>query len=552
MFVKLVLGSALAYVFWSLWCMEVNARKARALKVPFVRLPVDVTNVFWLVLQRHVWAVVDRLPFQWSAYPDFVRFSRRDWQFREKSDPAVRLGPVWALVTPVTIYLRFTDPEAIKEIFARPSEFIRPVKEYTPFNESIMKSVWGESLHQTKSMVLYWTGKSAGIPSVQKDMRTLTLNVLAATTFNQPYEFHGSAEAQDEVGTYRDTLQAIMTGAILMMLIPYRFLQAPLPESFVRIGNAARSFRRHMLEMLDSEIKALQENRPGSGGMMTAFVRALDVHDKEADNAPDVKVVRGGQRKKGLSVDEILGNLFIINFAGYDTSASTLVFTLHLLAVHPEVQVWLAEEIAALAASAGKSIEEWDYRLHFPQLKRCRAVLLETLRLYPSIVGLPKWTGTKPQTLDIGHRTLAIPSGAYAFPHIIAIHTHPQYWDEPHSWRPSRWICSSPHVATGKSDSPFSGGKSAGREELWEPAPNTYFPWSDGPQSCPGKKFVQVEVVAILACLFKSHRLSVKKNPGESEEAARARVISCVNEVNMEVILRMKDADRVKLLCTEA
>lgn len=131
MFFKIAIGALLAYLTWSIICLEINVRKARALKVPVVRIPFDVTNVLWLALQPNLWAILDRLPIQWSSYPDFIRLSRRDWQFREKSDPAVRLGPIWALVTPVTLYLQCTDPQAIKDIFARPSQFMRPVKEYS-------------------------------------------------------------------------------------------------------------------------------------------------------------------------------------------------------------------------------------------------------------------------------------------------------------------------------------------------------------------------------------------------------------------------------------
>lgn len=131
MILQIVLGLTLAHLSWSLVCLEINVRKARALNVPIVRLPVDPVNFLWIFLQGHVWSFLDRLPIQWSSYPDFIRFTYRGWHFREKSRPAVRFGPVWALVTPVTFYLQFTDPDAINELFLRRSEFVRPVKNYS-------------------------------------------------------------------------------------------------------------------------------------------------------------------------------------------------------------------------------------------------------------------------------------------------------------------------------------------------------------------------------------------------------------------------------------
>lgn len=131
MFVQLFIALVLAHLAWSLVALEINVRKARALNVPVVRLPVDPVNFLWIFLQGYVWALLDRLPIPWSSYPDFIRFSYRGWHFREKSHPAVRFGPVWALVTPVTFYLHFTDPDAIRDLFVRRSDFIRPTKNYS-------------------------------------------------------------------------------------------------------------------------------------------------------------------------------------------------------------------------------------------------------------------------------------------------------------------------------------------------------------------------------------------------------------------------------------
>lgn len=131
MLLELLLGLVLGYLGWSWICLERNVRTARRIGVPVVRLPIDSNNVPWTIVQPHVWRLVDRLPVSWADYPDFVRYARRGWHFADKSETHVRLGPVWALVTPVTIYLHFADPDAINEIFARRTDFVRPVKEYS-------------------------------------------------------------------------------------------------------------------------------------------------------------------------------------------------------------------------------------------------------------------------------------------------------------------------------------------------------------------------------------------------------------------------------------
>lgn len=413
-----------------------------------------------------------------------------------------------------------------------------------PFNESIMHFVWDESLRQAGAMIRSWTNEfqtEAGIKSVQRDTRTLSLNVLAATGFRKSYDFRSSAETppEGEVSSYRDALQTVLDNAILIMIIPYKYLQGPfMPKKLVRVGDAARAFKKHMEKMLEDETISLSNNKPGSGGLMSAFVRALDVHEEEIIAKPNVKESKDG--KKGLSIEEIFGNIFVINFAGHDTTANTLAFAILLLAGHPDVQTWLSEEITEVATNlmGDVPVEQWDYHGAFPRLKRCQAVMLETLRLYPSIMSLPKWTKGSAQTIKVADRIVVIPPGVGTSPHLLAVHTHPKYWTDPLTWKPSRWIIGSESGIFG--------------EELWTPRANTYFPWSNGPQNCPGAKFSRVETVAVLACLLRSHRVAVKRKHGEGVDTARKRAIDCANDVNLEMLLRMRNADSVKLTCVRA
>ncbi|KAI1471097.1 putative cytochrome P450 [Daldinia caldariorum] len=565
MIVELLLGCALAYIVWSIACLEANVRKARDFQVPIVRLPIDANNVLWILLQPHVWKILDGLPFNWSSYPRFVRFSRRGWYFAERAKAHEQLGPVWALVSPMAINLHFADPDTIRDIVTRRGDFQRPTKELkllelygpcistakweewprhrkvmaTPFNETIMKFVWEESIRQAKGMVNSWTSAStAGIPSYQKDTRALSLNVLAAAGFRKSYDFCGSDEpVADEIGSYRDSLQTVLDNIILLMLVPFNVL-CVIPGNYARIGKAGISFKRHMVKMLDDETTALNQGKPGSGGIMTSFVRAADMHNLDST---DVSSPRAA--KKGLSVDEIFGNLFVINFAGHDTTANTLAFGMLLLAAHPDAQEWLAAEI--MFVTGDSPIEMLDYKDLFPKLKRCRAVLYETLRLYPPVPALPSITSHGMQTLNVGEQTLNIPEGVNLTVNLRAMQMHPQHWPDGEAWKPSRWILN-PAPANSPSADQIAN------EQLIVPSKHIFFPWGEGPQICPGKKFAEVEAVAVLGYLFEAHRIMVKRNPGENDDAVRKRVDNCLNDVDLEMLLRLRDADRVTLICKEA
>ena len=85
------------------------------------------------------------------------------------------------------------------------------------------------------------------------------------------------------------------------------------------------------------------------------------------------------------------------------------------------------------------------------------------------------------------------------------------------------------------------------QEIVFIPVQSTYFPWSDGPQNCPGAKFAQVEFVAVLACLLRNHRVGVVREPNESFEKARKRALATTEDCDMELLLRMRNADKVRL-----
>lgn len=118
----------------------------------------------------------------------------------------------------------------------------------------------------------------------------------------------------------------------------------------------------------------------------------------------------------------------------------------------------------------------------------------------------------------------------------MAVHTHPRYWGaDSLSWRPARWMVLNP-----------LGGKAGlDAESLFTPVQGTYFPWSDGQRNCPGKKFAQVEFVAVIANLFRGHRVLPERLAGESEEQARRRVLEIVDDSAVKMLLQMKDPARV-------
>ena len=114
-----------------------------------------------------------------------------------------------------------------------------------------------------------------------------------------------------------------------------------------------------------------------------------------------------------------------------------------------------------------------------------------------------------------------------------ALHTLPSYWGaDSMVWRPGRWLDE--------------------KEELIQPPPGMFNPWTAGPRVCPGKKFAQVEFVAVIARLFQKGRVRPKMQAGEKQEAAFQRAKDVVADSTLDVTLHMVHPEKVRLVWQDA
>ncbi|RYO98464.1 hypothetical protein DL766_004337 [Monosporascus sp. MC13-8B] len=320
------------------------------------------------------------------------------------------------------------------------------------------------------------------------------------------------------------------------MALGTKFLSKPwLPSKLRMVHAACISFHKYMTDLFEEEkdsVHSSNDNTPRDRNLMTALIQASESEKEHI-----------GTSTGGLTETEIYGNMFVFNFAGHDTTAHTLTFVVMFLAANPMVQEWLSKELRYVFGQRSPG-DGWDYHADFPRLKRCLAVLMETIRLYTP-VPVAKWTGPQAQTLRISEKTIGIPPNTMVIPSYAAMHTHPKYWGpDPLTWRPSRWI---------KSRDPSSESLLAlDNEELVTPQRGTFFPWSEGERSCPGKKFSQVEFVATLAVLFRDWKVDPVASKHESIDDARKRVFVQIETDSAQVLLlQMLHPERVPLVWTK-
>ncbi|KAI1842584.1 hypothetical protein JX266_011197 [Neoarthrinium moseri] len=497
------LSLVVAWALYSWTCLLQNYLTARKVGIPIRILPISHGNPFWMIVDKAVISFFKLMPFGRS---NFTRYNWRGWEIEDKCRSHLEMGDV---------YMQVDGAQWKKQ---------RKITA-TCFNEQNNAIVWAEALSQATAMGDYWASKSA-VKSTADDTRTLSLHVLSRAGFGRSFEFQGHDEksANGLATNYKESLQIVLDNCVLIMALGTKFLSNPwLPLRLRRVHEACQSFQAYLTELYETEKNYFSDANSRDRTLMASLVRESGSEAKTSN---------------GLTESEIFGNMFVFNFAGHDTTTHTLTFAIMYLAVNPSVQDWVFEEVDLVFGD--RPVEEWNYEVDFPRLKRCLSVLMETVRLYTP-VPVAKWTGDRVQSLEIGEQTITVPTNTMVIPSYAALHTHPGYWgSDSLNWHPARWIKSS--------DLPAATNDMS-QEEIISPQRGTFIAWSEGDRSCPGKKFSQVESVATIAGLIRKWKVDPVVQSGEILEDARKRVLHLIETDSAQVLLlQMLHPDRAPLV----
>jgi cytochrome P450 len=186
-------------------------------------------------------------------------------------------------------------------------------------------------------------------------MATLSLKVLIQACFN----------LNDE----KDTTTAESTNVPSLQHHISRYLHS---LTNFRPVNSAQNATPDRLALSDFIKRLVEDRKP------TASTRSQN------DLLSSMLAPAGGSE---FSESEIAGNLFLFIFAGHETTASALVYIIHLLAIYPEWQDWATEEVDAVLASSTDDAMP-DFHAVYPECKRLRAILVSVMNFSSSSTGV--------------------------------------------------------------------------------------------------------------------------------------------------------------------
>lgn len=145
---------------------------------------------------------------------------------------------------------------------------------------------------------------------------------------------------------------------------------------------------------------------------------------------------------------EIHDELMTFMGAGTETTATALTWTWKLLAEHPDVRARLHTELDEVLAGRTPTADDVD------SLPWTKAVVAETMRLYPPVIGLSRVAKSDDLLGDFPIR-----AGTTIVISLHALHYHDGVWPNPESYDPTRYLAGNPTPTQRHATLPFGAGK---------------------------------------------------------------------------------------------
>jgi cytochrome P450 len=289
-------------------------------------------------------------------------------------------------------------------------------------------------------------GRGAALPpgrtvDVLSEMALLTSEIITRTMFGRALGARHARSIVDSFDAYQRRVGQMDLPSLL-----------GLPDWLPRLRGAAERRAARDLRAVFADV--LRRSRAAEEPSLVALLRRADA---------------GGA---ALDDEALLDEAAVIFLAGHETTANTLAWAWFLLSEAPPAEARLHAELDAVLNGRPPSLAD------VPRLPFCRAVIEETMRLYPPVPIL-----SRQATCDETIRRRPVRRGELVLVVPWLLHRHQRLWDSPDHFDPDR----------------FLPGRA--RHDRY-----SYLPFGAGPRVCAGASFGLTEAVLCLATLAQRFR----------------------------------------------
>ena len=339
------------------------------------------------------------------------------------------------------------DPEGLVDVRGEQWRRQRIVMQ-PAFTRDRIQSYAETMVEETTATITEWTAGET--ISLDEAFSELTLRILTRSLFDLDIETH---DAEVIARTARVLNEQLAVGNLSVLLPSW----VPTPSN--------RRFKRtygEFVDRVDAMIAARRESVEPREDLLSILLQA------QTDEGAT------------LTETEVRDNMLTFLFAGHETTALGLTYTVFLLAQHDD-------ELERVRAELQEVLDEEEPTVqHVPRLTQTERVIDEALRLYPPVPVLFR-EPTEPVSFD-GYRVG--PETILTLPQ-FTIHRDERFWDDPLVFDPDRW----------RED------RAAGRPDY------AYFPFGGGPRHCIGMRFARLEMQLALAVLLRQFDFGLVSDP---------------------------------------
>ncbi|CAK7326412.1 unnamed protein product [Dovyalis caffra] len=192
-----------------------------------------------------------------------------------------------------------------------------------------------------------------------------------------------------------------------------------------------------------------------------------------------LKAYHDSDKTKKISVDDLIDECKTFYVAGQETTASSLTWTVLLLAIHTDWQDKARKEVLEFFGQQNPSQDS------IAKLKIMSMVTNESLRLYSPAAGVLRRVERE---IKLGKIT--VPANMEIYISTLALHQNPEIWGEDvHRFKPERFA---------------EGVVKATNNNI-----AAFFPFGMGPRTCVGFNFAITETKIALSMILQRYRFTL-------------------------------------------
>ncbi|PVF92167.1 cytochrome P450 [Serendipita vermifera] len=359
------------------------------------------------------------------------------------------------------------------------------------FNPKTYELVWSETLRLYKQMIISEKfptrkGDKVSFARFQDLTQRAALCIILACGFGIPLNWDEDEltvkregyKLDDGVNTQRDNL-------LLISEAPNWVLKLPIPK-FKYIAESSDGLRAWFNRAIERKRAEVDEHVERNG--------EVNLNQIPNDVFTRINLINYLDKKANFTDSEIIGNTWVIFFAGHETTANMLAATFCLLAVNPEEQETVYKEVKEVMEKKGTDQLPFDA---YDLLPKTRAALMEALRMYPPGNILVR-QAVEDNVLRVPHtgedgvrneKDVLFQKGTHIVCDMIGAQYNTRVYPNPDVFNPSRW-----YNAT---------------------SDDAYTAFSIGPRTCIGRKFTLAEGVCWVAHVIKNFAVGPLLADGE-------------------------------------